>query len=91
MNRSKGFRIHQESRMKSHAKRLLLSNHVFTGDRFTVDDIDIMASRCADNYTRCSCHFCRNPRHSSFYNEQEKMTIQERRVVQEPTLERHLT
>lgn len=33
---------------------------------------------------RCSCQMCRNPRHSTFYNEENKKTIQERKA---PTVE----
>lgn len=29
--------------------------------------------------TRCSCHGCRNPRHSMHYNEKEKRTFQEKK------------
>ena len=28
----------------------------------------------------CSCQMCCNPRHSNFYNEVEKLTIQERKA-----------
>lgn len=28
----------------------------------------------------CSCHMCRNPRHSYFYNKEEKLTVQERKA-----------
>lgn len=28
----------------------------------------------------CSCHACRNPRHSYHYNDKEKLTAQERRA-----------
>jgi len=32
--------------------------------------------------TVCSCQMCRNPRHSVFYSEKEKLTRQERRAPQ---------
>lgn len=30
----------------------------------------------------CSCQMCRNPRHSTFYNQKNKMTIQEQKAFE---------
>jgi len=30
----------------------------------------------------CSCHMCRNPRHSHFHKGKEKLTMQERRALE---------
>lgn len=35
----------------------------------------------ANTPTPCSCHGCRNPRHSNHYSGSEKLTMQERRAM----------
>lgn len=34
----------------------------------------------AENRHPCSCHMCRNPRHSRFHSGEEKLTMQERKA-----------
>ena len=80
MKRSKGYRIQQSERMVAHAKKLLKEIPVF--GHVSEAELDNLASRFADNYTRCSCEMCRNPRHSNWYNKKNKRTIQERRETQ---------
>ncbi len=41
--------------------------------------------KMAENRHPCSCHMCRNPRHSDFHSGEEKLTMQERRALQEDT------
>lgn len=36
--------------------------------------------RVAENRHPCSCHVCRNPRHSGFHKGKEKLTMQERKA-----------
>ncbi len=35
----------------------------------------------------CSCHMCRNERRSGFYNEEEKLTLQERKAKEDAELQ----
>lgn len=35
----------------------------------------------AENRHPCSCHMCRNPRHSGFHKGKEKLTMQERKAA----------
>ena len=39
--------------------------------------------RVAENRKACSCDMCRNPRHSSFYKGRGKLTMQEKKALQE--------
>lgn len=36
----------------------------------------------ADNLAVCSCHMCRNPRHSHFHSGLDKLTMQERKHIE---------
>lgn len=48
------------------------------GRRFTIED-ERKAHIEANHGKRCSCHMCRNPRHSKFYRGFNRLTIQERK------------
>ncbi len=48
-----------------------------------VSDIDKKARRIKNNRHPCSCHMCRNPRTSSYSKGKEKLTIQERKNLDE--------
>ncbi len=41
---------------------------------------DALFGSLRKNNVICSCQMCRNPRHSIFYNEEKKKTIQERKA-----------
>jgi len=47
-----------------------------------VNQEDARFGKLRKTNTVCSCQMCRNPRHSVFYSEQEKLTRQERRAPQ---------
>lgn len=81
MKRSWNYRRHHEERMEAHALKLLRSwNWVWWVDE---EDLRRMARRHRDDFTRCSCEMCCNPRRSSFSDEWTKLTIQERREFQD--------
>ena len=61
-------RRHDLARMKAKALRL--------GRAKDIPDFD----RYADYLAVCSCHLCRNPRHSNFSKGPTRLTIQERRA-----------
>lgn len=49
------------------------------GERFTIED-EKKAHKEANHGKLCSCHMCRNPRHSKFYRGLNRLTIQERKA-----------
>lgn len=48
-----------------------------------IEDIDKCSRRIKNNRHPCSCHMCRNPRTSSYSKGKEKLTIQERKNLDE--------
>lgn len=50
-----------------------------SGERFTIED-EKKAHKEANHGKLCSCHMCRNPRHSKFYRGLNRLTIQERKA-----------
>lgn len=50
-----------------------------SGVRFTIEDEKIARIK-ANHGKLCSCHMCRNPRHSRFFKGQQRLTLQERKA-----------
>lgn len=43
---------------------------------------ECQAQRLKDTSKRCSCEMCRNPRHNKIGTGKDRLTIQERKVIQ---------
>ncbi len=77
MEQKRARRIRDKLRMKAKAVRIY--------GRMDSEGMDPMRhAKLADHIAVCSCQMCRNPRRSTFYTGEDKLTMQERRVLQEP-------
>lgn len=45
------------------------------------EQLNLTAKKLADNISICSCHMCRNVRHSGFVKQTERLTMAERRAA----------
>lgn len=66
---------------KALQKARMLANRLV---RFTPNPsaiVEKMAHRLRDNRTPCSCDMCCNPRRSKFTHGRDKLTLQERKVL----------
>lgn len=77
MKRTAAWRRHQKFRARNRALKIL--HHWTWGPQTTEDEIIDQAKHLADNLQSCSCHSCRNPRRSRYYKGKSKLTVQERR------------
>lgn len=80
MRRSWNYRRHHALRKQKYAYEVI--KHCWhIGKHFgTDDDARRMARQLRDNLAVCSCQQCRNPRHSGWLSNEEKLTIQERKA-----------
>lgn len=75
MRRDYNFRAHHALRKQQHAYQIITQCwHVKS------ESAPLMARKLRDNLAVCSCQMCRNPRHSNWVSNEEKLTIQERKA-----------
>ena len=72
---------------RHHHKRMLerVKDFVLYKFGWTEEEKAKHQRKIAENRQVCSCHMCRNPRHSAFHKGKEKLTMQERKALQEDT------
>ena len=64
-------RIRDKQRMKAKAKRI-----------GSINGLSGNWDKACDHLALCSCHMCRNPRHSHFHSGLDKLTMQERKHIE---------
>lgn len=77
MPRSRAERRHHHNRMLEKAKNFGILT--WKKDSISEEEYHKHLAKVAETKTPCSCHMCRNPRHSDFYKGDQKLTMQERR------------
>jgi len=83
------------ARMKERARRVVCGNEPARGFvMYNLDGslvsreewVEDCAVRCANNMAKCSCAMCGNPRHRKYSKGSERLTMQERRQLQDGDL-----
>lgn len=75
--RTRAERRHHHTRMLEKVKKFFWMREKFWHG--TEEERELHLKKMAETRHPCSCHVCRNPRHSGFHKGKEKMTMQERR------------
>lgn len=79
MRRDWNYRQHHALRKQRHAYRII--TQCWNMNQYIEDDDTwLMARKLRDNLAVCSCQQCRNPRHSNWLSNEEKLTVQERKA-----------
>lgn len=73
---SKPFNRFQREKAMNKARRIVQSWMRYASDT-PPEKIEEMAHHIRDNRKACSCHMCRNPRHSAWSKNTSKLTLQE--------------
>lgn len=73
--RTRAERRHHHKRMLEKVKNFSIYQYFFWNE----DDKLRHQRKVAETRKPCSCHMCRNPRHSGFHKGKEKKTMQERK------------
>mgnify|MGYP003146058524 CR=1 FL=1 len=79
MDRTRQFRRKMQARMNNHAFRIVRD---VWKNKMSDKNVKCMAN----NMAICSCEMCKNPRHSKYGNQREKLTVQERKREHEISL-----
>lgn len=69
-------RRHHHKRMLEKVKNFSIYEWFF----WTEEDKKRHQHKVAETRKPCSCHACRNPRHSDYHKGEEKLTMQERKA-----------
>ena len=77
MNRTRAFR------RKKHFAKINRAIKIVKSWGYVYPSVEQNAYRIAENMKICSCEGCRNPRHSKWNSNKEKLTIQERRHLED--------
>lgn len=73
--RSRAERRHHHNRMVHKIKDYSYYYYGWSSE----EEMLLHQKKTAENRKPCSCHMCRNPRHSGFHKGKEKLTMQEKR------------
>jgi len=81
-NMKRAQRRHDRKRMQKRAERITLDFNYEWYSRH-MDAWHESACKLRDNLKDCSCYACRNQRHNDWQNDEERMTMQERKALDE--------
>lgn len=76
MNRTRDYR------RKKHFAKIKKAVKIIKSWGYNQKNIKRNAYRMAENMQMCSCQSCRNPRHCDWNSNKEKLTIQERKHLE---------
>lgn len=77
-NKKRALRRHHAQRMYKRTQRFLVQqSHVLSEKQ-----IHDRTNRAYNNRQQCSCSMCGNPRRVGWYNQNERLTMQERRELE---------
>ena len=80
MHRSRSFRRDQKDRKRIKYKKILITERAHYGAYETTAQLEERAARMATTPHPNKCQCCCNPRHSIWYNNETKLTLQERQA-----------
>jgi hypothetical protein len=90
MQRSEAFRRSQRDRKRAKYLRVLRdrdAQHYNLKYRSSLEELKVIAAKMAEAPQMNQCQCCCNIRRSNWYSKEEKLTMQERRVMQEADFE----
>ncbi len=76
MNRTRDYR------RKKHFAKIKRAVKIIKSWGYVYPSVKQNACRIAENMQSCSCEGCGNPRHSKWLNNKQKLTIQERKHLE---------
>ena len=77
-HKNRAERRHHHYRMLEKVKTFSYYQYDWNDDR----EKELHQKKTAENRKPCSCHMCRNPRHSGWYKGEGKLTMQEKRIME---------